>query len=687
MSLTEYQKKTVEHIVKQYNAGHTVYLVADEVGLGKTFVAKGIIKKLKAKRVIYIASNREISRNNAQELAHGSQWIVDDIDRLSMLISTSRKFSSNKKDGCYILPLSPATTFTGKGSPIGNQKEREAYLNRCDLAEWIRHPPNSSSLNYALALWMYLAYKDLGDEKDDIWNKDNIWNEDIWIWKKDDNASKSSPATVSKDIMKQLFEFQAFLQKWNRSDTMQLDFLQKRKEAAKGLSGTIHSGYPVHNILANEISKMRKTQNDASIEEFAPDLIILDEFHRFHTLLSEERIATNEYSFFSMFQKLHENNGSKPKILLLSATPYQYGQNIQGRTDWENDDNTITTETDSTNPFNDFDQLCHYMQALDRYSWTTDQDKANFWGDYYNFMCRTERKWLQGNFPDQMMHDTTISRSSGQNCSCTLGATEVKNHIEYTLNYIRTALPYKDQGPVQEGCLTKALGENTLLGEYDIVRKYLDETPEFPQFSHNYKSIVGSLNGNGVNGVGKDKATVLREKFSEKLKNTQYRIRKNDDGECYKDNLNQLSGHVKWNLLMEHALPEDCELRLWVSPVMPPAKSGNEPPDYSKTLVFCHYQSTSRAVAALSSMVVQRRLLDRIGELHIPEEDIQIPKSILDPFKEWGEPFITAVKCFFNTTHARRVLTAYAADRGYSEVNDKTVEEYCKEYRWNDMLL
>ena len=65
--LKDFQLKTVETIYnKLYNEGESKHLVADEVGLGKTIVAKGLIAKIlddhlnskegKPLRVVYILS-------------------------------------------------------------------------------------------------------------------------------------------------------------------------------------------------------------------------------------------------------------------------------------------------------------------------------------------------------------------------------------------------------------------------------------------------------------------------------------------------------------------------------------------------------------------------------------------------------------------------------------------------------
>ena len=59
-SCKKFQEKTVEHIVKLFKEKDRV-LLADEVGLGKTIVARDVIKKMsegkKSFKVLYVCSN------------------------------------------------------------------------------------------------------------------------------------------------------------------------------------------------------------------------------------------------------------------------------------------------------------------------------------------------------------------------------------------------------------------------------------------------------------------------------------------------------------------------------------------------------------------------------------------------------------------------------------------------------
>jgi len=82
LELKDFQCTTVEYVFnKLYRENYNKHLVADEVGLGKTIVAKGIIakamerhinssRKNKPFKVIYICSNQALTGQNLKKAQH-----------------------------------------------------------------------------------------------------------------------------------------------------------------------------------------------------------------------------------------------------------------------------------------------------------------------------------------------------------------------------------------------------------------------------------------------------------------------------------------------------------------------------------------------------------------------------------------------------------------------------------------
>ena len=92
--LKDFQRATVERVNWLFENGQNRVLVADEVGMGKTMVAKGTIAMVAKHRydrgkqkfkVIYVCSNQSIANQNISELDvfdEGHENIMD--TRLSM---------------------------------------------------------------------------------------------------------------------------------------------------------------------------------------------------------------------------------------------------------------------------------------------------------------------------------------------------------------------------------------------------------------------------------------------------------------------------------------------------------------------------------------------------------------------------------------------------------------------------
>ena len=93
MTLADFQQKTADRIVDVFRGGQLRVLLADEVGLGKTIVARAVIKQVgdwhrdvlndDHFKVVYICSNISIASQNAQKLGIKDQMNISE-SRLSM---------------------------------------------------------------------------------------------------------------------------------------------------------------------------------------------------------------------------------------------------------------------------------------------------------------------------------------------------------------------------------------------------------------------------------------------------------------------------------------------------------------------------------------------------------------------------------------------------------------------------
>lgn len=115
-------------------AGRRRFLVADEVGLGKTIVAKELARRMsddgrQSLTVYYIANGHAVSHQNKSRVVGflsdaQLQKAIKTTDRLSLIAIEKRPASP-----VLIYALTPATSFPGARARItGGRKEERAFL-------------------------------------------------------------------------------------------------------------------------------------------------------------------------------------------------------------------------------------------------------------------------------------------------------------------------------------------------------------------------------------------------------------------------------------------------------------------------------------------------------------------------------------------------------------------------------
>ena len=341
--LKDFQKATVEHIVNIFKSKkQRRVLLSDEVGLGKTIVSKGVILAVgelsdeygiwddNTYRVVYICSNANIVKQNTENLGIEDVMNIDE-SRLSMqhfiVAKKVKELQKSKKSKPRILiPLTPGTSFNLQTS-AGNMNER------------------------ALMFAILSHLDDFKDHKTALKNRLNIYgaNGDNWTdiidkYEKDikENVCTGYRENICKEVVND-------------------DCYQEAKDLL--LKAIALNDY---NTTNKAITLFRIIFCKISMKELNPDLVIMDEFQRFSSLLdlegnSEEAMLTR--TFFG------KEDG--PFILLVSATPYKPFTTLE-----ELNENKIDEQ------YQDFNKLADFL-----FDGREDIVFQQVWHDYSKELC------------------------------------------------------------------------------------------------------------------------------------------------------------------------------------------------------------------------------------------------------------------------------------------------------------
>lgn len=285
--LRDFQLRTVDHVVaRMFDAAKPTrrFLVADEVGLGKTFVAKGIIAEVTTRLwdevdridVVYVCSNAQIARQNLRRInPFGDAVRTDLADRLTLLPKTANQLSGRRVN---LVSLTPGTSLQ-MGRATGRADERV-------LLYWmLRHAWGSQSMrtNGAREL-LRVGAKAKNFARYIEWSRPAI----------DEQALRRfTEALDAKPQLRQEFDRLRYLARRSR-DRASPD----HRWAMDGLVG-----------------ELRMMLASIAIDLLEPDLVILDEFQRFASLLDRRDDAAR------LAQRLFD--ARDVRVLLLSATPYR----------------------------------------------------------------------------------------------------------------------------------------------------------------------------------------------------------------------------------------------------------------------------------------------------------------------------------------------------------------------------
>lgn len=370
LSIKDFQRATAERILHIYkDMGHRRVLLADEVGLGKTLVAREVINLVRQWhrdelhndffKVVYICSNANIADQNIEKLGINNRMNISE-SRLSMqhlYITLDNKQNIEKqKNGEMpesIIPLTPSTSFRFF-SAQGTAKERALIYNILRLL------PIFKPYDERLSKFLKCGVKS---------------------WKECIDTYQKKIEECGKEYIPEM-----------------LDKLQMKlsEELIDRVINYIQNGFS-NKERAEAINALRRLFAEISIDMLDPDLVIMDEFQRFNSLLQQ---TDDEQSMLA--QRFFDDRRSNTKILLLSATPYKpYSTLEELNTDGQDEhyrdfmkvmDFLFVSQKNKE----DFRQTWHKYSSALKCTDVTDldpllQSKREAEEALYNVMCRTER--------------------------------------------------------------------------------------------------------------------------------------------------------------------------------------------------------------------------------------------------------------------------------------------------------
>jgi len=297
--LKDFQRRTVDHVYRRmYTDTRTVdrFLVADEVGLGKTLVARGLVARtinrlqrdgVKRIDVIYICSNADIASQNIRRLNVTGRNDFNLSSRITLLPLQLRQLNKN---GLNFVSFTPGTSFDF-GQRTGQAAERALLFRLLEYA-W-----GKQAMNRAGAYRLMRGGKRLDRFKDQVkWtpSKVGVGDEQIDPTLANSFADVLRVADEQTQIRMRFFDL---VEAYTRTEPGHL--------------------WPKRQDIVAELRRLLARSCIAALE---PDLIILDEFQRFRHLL-EDPNPDDPDDIRALAHELFNQKGAK--VLMLSATPYK----------------------------------------------------------------------------------------------------------------------------------------------------------------------------------------------------------------------------------------------------------------------------------------------------------------------------------------------------------------------------
>jgi hypothetical protein len=435
----QFQEAAVLHIVARLTAagGSRRMLLADEVGLGKTIVARGVIEKLIAGRrtpltVIYLCSNAEIAEQNRQKLDPNSRRPIGRITELALE-------RGSVAPGLLLYSFTPGTSLK-----------------------------DGTGLDWERRLLLYLLFRIY---RFPVWR--HAWREFFRCGVREDHwKQKATKGRLRSDFKRKVSASLqgALAAAWRRERWDDVDLVRAIERAVHDFHSSDDSSRRTRNRL---VSRLRGVMQRVILRHLDPDLLVLDEVQRFREVLDEAENPTHIAA--ELFAR-------RTPVLILSATPYRaltLGHELAdgGTSHHEDFFNTLRFlfDRDKGTPQRIQAALKTLGERLQRFDVVAGLDptildlKRDLEDDLRKVICRTERNWY---VLDRRKGVETIEEDSG--------ALPRRDELEEFFRLHRALTPYAS-AQVTEFWKSAPSLLTFLDLKYALLRKLRDERVRVPR--------------------------------------------------------------------------------------------------------------------------------------------------------------------------------------------------------------
>ena len=548
-----FRKATIDSEGHEINTGgQRRVLLADEVGLGKTHVAKTVIDRVREMRkevnddmfrVVYVCSNMSIANQNIEKLGVRNKADVTE-SRLSMQHLTIRERESSIVNpdsgemGEIIIPLTPSTSFSLNGSSKGNRYERA--LIAVILQEFEEFTEYSSEISSLFQ----------------VWAGNDSWNSEIkrYKWR------------VKRLGDKYITEVKSYL-------NANKDFLAVKAQLIEALR------YGCNIDDTGYINRLRQIFAHLSLSMLEPDLIIMDEFQRFSSLLNYNDDSEQGAIVKKFFE---QDGGQQPLILLLSATPYKPYSTLEELTEYNADEH-----------YEDFNRLMGFL-------FKGENSFREIWADYSHKLSHLKGENFDvviasKNAAEEKMYEGMCrTERLNQGLISIRGVSEIPIEQDDVLSYVEM------QHIVKSCKEASKRSKGSRFNWTQIPIEYVKSSPYLLSFMESYELKKQ------LEAIYKGRSKELPEPSNQVL------LKEDDLANFHKIPLR----NARMQSLRDMMLPKGrgAEVLLWLPSSKPYYTTNAENPfvknrDFSKTLVFSAWEMVPRMIATLMTYEAEREVI------------------------------------------------------------------------------